>query len=98
MFAPIKFEVLLETAEERLELCESDNSGASYNLRFKEEPPRKNPWSKFVENRYISASKMLATLRKMIKEKVVRLKRLGSGKHWLSKLHLVALTLQLLPC
>ncbi|XP_064020117.1 cyclic GMP-AMP synthase-like [Pogoniulus pusillus] len=73
-----KFEVLLETAEERLELCQSDNSGASYNLRFKEEP-RENPWSKFVENRYISASKMLATLRKMIKEKVVRMRRLGSA-------------------
>ncbi|NXX39098.1 CGAS synthase, partial [Tricholaema leucomelas] len=78
MSEPSKFEVLFETAEERLELCASDNSGAFYNLRFKEEP-REKPWSKFVENRYVSAFKMLATLRAMIKEEVAERQMRTSG-------------------
>ncbi|XP_048210449.1 cyclic GMP-AMP synthase, partial [Perognathus longimembris pacificus] len=67
--SPNEFDVMFKLEVPRIQLEEYANSGAHYFVKFKRNP-KGNPLSQFLEGEILSASKMLAKFRKIIKEEI----------------------------
>ncbi|XP_033368851.1 cyclic GMP-AMP synthase isoform X2 [Parus major] len=75
---PNEFDIMLVMPVARIQLDESDDTGAYYYVSFKRNPKEKG-WSKFLEeDGKLSAFKMLQALRDIIKQEVKNIK----GNTW----------------
>ncbi|NXQ52205.1 CGAS synthase, partial [Anthoscopus minutus] len=71
---PNEFDIMLVMPVERIQLDESDDTGAYYYVSFKRSPKEKG-WFKFLEeDGKLSAFKMLQALREIIKQEVKNIK------------------------
>ncbi|XP_015475962.1 cyclic GMP-AMP synthase isoform X1 [Parus major] len=71
---PNEFDIMLVMPVARIQLDESDDTGAYYYVSFKRNPKEKG-WSKFLEeDGKLSAFKMLQALRDIIKQEVKNIK------------------------
>ncbi|NXM14990.1 CGAS synthase, partial [Ploceus nigricollis] len=71
---PNEFDIMLVMPVARMQLEESDDTGAFYYVSFKRSPKEKG-WSKFLEeDGKLSAFKMLQALREIIKQEVKNIK------------------------
>ncbi|NWR92409.1 CGAS synthase, partial [Furnarius figulus] len=71
---PNEFDIMLVMLLERLQLEESDDTGAYYYLTFKRNPKEKNLLKFLDEDGKLSAFKMLQALRQVIKQEVKNIK------------------------
>ncbi|XP_075603624.1 cyclic GMP-AMP synthase [Balearica regulorum gibbericeps] len=71
---PNEFDIMLVMPVSRLQLDESDDSGAYYYLTFKRNPKEKNLLEFLDEDGKLSAFKMLQALREIIKREVKNIK------------------------